>query len=101
METSADIFAVWNAAAACGCGCLITRGDALDCTSLYARAALWGCGCPKAFERPRCTVEYSAWSEGWSRSCRRLLTLARAALAGLYALRLFTASITFWALVPY
>ena len=33
METSADIFAVWNAAAACGCGCLY-RCTRLDCNGL-------------------------------------------------------------------
>jgi len=42
METSADIFAVWNAAAACGWDVyeqLKSRGDALGCTSLMLAAA--------------------------------------------------------------
>ena len=41
-------------------------------------AAEWGCGCPKAFERPRCTVEYSALSESWALYCRKLATTLRA-----------------------
>jgi len=50
-------------------------------------AAEWGCGCPKAFERPRCTVEYSALSESWALYCRRLATTPHKLVAKLGSLR--------------
>jgi hypothetical protein len=50
-------------------------------------AGRWGCGCPKAFERPRCTVEYSALSESWALDCRRLATTPHKRVAKLGSLR--------------
>ena len=74
----------------------------LDLRVAYASRRRRGCGCLKALERPRCTVEHSALSESWALYCRRLATTPLLVLAvWTPASKEFTAFDAHRRLVPY